>query len=64
MRVADLVKQRDARIKLCEILNALYTASFTTTVDFSSTSAIATAFNNAGMTIRFDSSTNRFKARG
>jgi hypothetical protein len=64
MRVADLVKQKDARIKLCEILNALHAASFTETVDFSSEAGIVSTLSGYGISIRWDSTANLFKARG
>jgi len=65
MRVADLVKQKDARIKLCEILNALHAAGFyEEAVDFSSESGIVSTLASYDISIRWDSDKSLFKARG
>jgi hypothetical protein len=64
MRVADLVKQKDARVKLCEILNALRAAGFTGTINFASESGIVSTLAAANVPIRWDSDKSLFKARG
>ena len=64
MRVADLVKQKNERAKLCDILNALHAASFTETVDFSSEAGIVSTLEGYNIPIRWDSDKALFKARG
>ena len=64
MKDVSIVKQKDARVKLCEILNAAYVMGFAGTLDFSDPAGVVSTLGAAGVSIRWDSGKNRFKARG
>ncbi len=64
MKVLNLKKQKDARVRLCEILNGAVGMAFTGTLDFSSYSGVADTLAEAGISVRWDSAKNLFKARG
>lgn len=64
MNVPNLGKQKDARVKLCEVLNGAVGMGYTGTLDFSNYATVATDLTTAGIPVRWDSAKSLFKARG
>lgn len=64
MRIPNPIKQVDARVNLCDALNGLRAIGLKTGLNVSVPANVIKALAGIGVKIRWDTGSNRFKARG